>query len=114
MFFINARFIGAVIHSHESNCVIAVALCDAIHKGSSPAFKIRNQEMIKGITGHGYIDELVIPIIDNVPIESELANSLERAIITFPNSCAVLVRHHGIYVWGADWQAAKRHAGALY
>jgi methylthioribulose 1-phosphate dehydratase / enolase-phosphatase E1 len=71
-------------------------------------FRISHQEMIKGIMGYGYHDELVVPIIDNTAHENELADSLERAIIDYPKSFAVLVRDHGIYVWGDTWEQAKR------
>lgn len=37
-------------------------------------------EMIKGIKGHGYCDELVIPIIENTPYEYELTDSLSEAV----------------------------------
>lgn len=37
-------------------------------------------EMIKGIKGHGYYDELVIPIIENTAFESELTESLAKAV----------------------------------
>lgn len=37
-------------------------------------------EMIKGIKGHGYHDELVIPIIENTPYEYELTDSLSEAV----------------------------------
>lgn len=70
--------------------------------------------MIKGIAGYGYLDELVIPIITNTPRESELAGSLAEAIHNYPKSCAVLVRDHGIYVWGDSWGAAKRHSECLH
>lgn len=30
-----------------------------------------------------------------------------RAMTDYPESCAVLVRRHGIYVWGSTWQSAK-------
>lgn len=37
-------------------------------------------EMIKGIQGHGYYDELVVPIIENTAYESELTESLSEAV----------------------------------
>lgn len=37
-------------------------------------------EMIKGIQGHGYYDELVIPIIENTAHERELTESLAEAV----------------------------------
>lgn len=36
--------------------------------------------MIKGIKGHGYRDELVVPIIENTPYEYELTDSLAEAV----------------------------------
>jgi hypothetical protein len=41
-----------------------------------------HMEMIKGIKGHGYRDELVIPIIENTPYEYELTDSLAEAVRT--------------------------------
>lgn len=37
--------------------------------------------MIKGIQGHGYHDELVVPIIENTPYEYELTDSLSEAVL---------------------------------
>ena len=61
-----------------------------------------------------YTDELVVPIIENTPHEFDLADSLGEAIRNNPKAVAVLVRRHGLYVWGDDWQAAKRHAECLH
>lgn len=40
-------------------------------------------EMIKGIQGHGYYDELVVPIIENTAHERELTESLAEAVCFF-------------------------------
>jgi ribulose-5-phosphate 4-epimerase/fuculose-1-phosphate aldolase len=61
-------------------------------------------------TGHGYLSELVIPIIENTPHEEDLADSLGEAISKYPKATAVLVRRHGIYIWGPTWMAAKTQA----
>jgi methylthioribulose-1-phosphate dehydratase len=100
---INLRGAGAVIHSHSINAVLATLLFDA-------EFAISHIEMIKGIAGMSYDDTLVVPIIDNTARECDLAESLEEAIRAYPSSFAVLVRRHGVYVWGADWKQAKTHA----
>lgn len=39
--------------------------------------------MIKGIQGHGYYDELVVPIIENTAQERELTESLAAAVCSF-------------------------------
>jgi methylthioribulose 1-phosphate dehydratase/enolase-phosphatase E1 len=103
------RRAAVVLHSHGIMCNLAAALCD----GKSE-FRISHQEMIKGITGHGYADTLVVPVIDNAPKESALAEPIARTMETYPNTCAVLVRRHGLFVWGDSWEAAKRHAECLH
>lgn len=42
--------------------------------------QITHMEMIKGITGHGYYDELVVPIIENSAREYELTDALAEAV----------------------------------
>ena len=73
-------------------------------------FSISHLEMIKGIQGMGYHDTVVVPIIDNTARECDLADALEEAILRYPATSAVLVRRHGVYVWGSDWVRAKTHA----
>ena len=72
--------------------------------------RVTHLEMIKGIAGHGYRDELVVPIVENTAHEEELAGAIEQAIRDYPRTHAVLVRRHGVYVWGRDWRQAKAHA----
>lgn len=40
-------------------------------------------EMIKGITGHEYYDELVVPIIENSAREYELTDALVDAVSSY-------------------------------
>ncbi|KAK9150148.1 hypothetical protein Syun_008457 [Stephania yunnanensis] len=122
----------------------------------APLFmKISHMEMIKGIQGHGYYDELVVPIIENRAHEFELTESLTEAVLldkscsqyvgsplmlrdnlllalielvqavqrsivhpiefieAYPKTTAVLVRNHGVFVWGDSWISAKTQTGPL-
>jgi methylthioribulose-1-phosphate dehydratase len=97
------RDAGAVIHSHSVHALLASLLFGV-------AFECTHLEMIKGIAGHGYRDRLRVPIIENTARECELADSLAEAMGAYPDSHAVLVRRHGVYVWGRDWVQAKTHA----
>lgn len=100
------RDAGAVIHSHGVAANLVTLLYDK-------EFRITHQEMIKGIKkgstteNFRYDDVLTVPIIENTPFESELSESLAAAIEKYPNTNAVLVRRHGVYVWGKSWQSAK-------
>jgi len=100
---IRHRQAGAVIHSHSINAMLATLLFER-------EFEISDLEMIKGIEGMSYHDRLVVPIIENTARECDLAVSLEAAIVAYPRTQAVLVRRHGVYVWGRDWQQAKTQA----
>jgi methylthioribulose-1-phosphate dehydratase len=104
----NIRGAGACIHSHSMHVVMATLLDEA-----QDEFVVTHQEMIKGISGHCYHEPLVVPIIENTPRECNLAFSLAGAIRAYPKSPAVLVRRHGVYVWGRDWSHAKTQAECL-
>ena len=97
------RGAGAVLHSHSVNAMLATLVFD-------DAFRVTQLEMMKGITGTGFYDELVVPIIENTAHECDLADSMAEAMRAHPEAHAVLVRRHGVYVWGEDWVQAKTHA----
>ncbi|XP_071809368.1 methylthioribulose-1-phosphate dehydratase-like isoform X2 [Asterias amurensis] len=108
--FMNAytlRNAGAVIHTHSKHAVLATLL----YPGKE--FRITHMEMIKGIrkdkSGGNlrYDEELVVPIVENTPQEKDLKDRMARAMEEYPETCAVLVRRHGIYVWGETWEKAK-------
>ena len=62
--------------------------------------------MIKGVriggmkTALSYLDTLEVPIIENTPNEEDLKDSMAEAMKQYPDAAGVLVRRHGIYVWG--------------
>ncbi|KRT84822.1 hypothetical protein AMK59_718, partial [Oryctes borbonicus] len=102
-----ARNAGAVIHSHSKAAVMATLL----YPGKE--FTCTHLEMIKGIRDQKigrnicYNDKLVVPIIENTPFEEDLKDRMAQVIEEYPSTCAVLVRRHGVYVWGDTWQQAK-------
>jgi methylthioribulose-1-phosphate dehydratase len=97
------RGAGAVLHSHSLHAVAATLLFDR-------QFRVKNLEMQKGIEGYGAFDTLEVPIIENTAQERDLADSLAEAVREHPKASAVLVRNHGVYVWGKDWKQAKTQA----
>jgi len=106
----NKKSAGAVIHSHSKAAVLATL------RFSGPEFKISHVEMIKGIK-HGtedrqmrYNETVVVPIIENTPFEADLEDSMAKAMEQYPDTNAILVRRHGVYVWGETWEMAKTMA----
>jgi methylthioribulose-1-phosphate dehydratase len=97
------RNAGAVLHSHSIHANLVTLLF-------KKKFRIKNMEMQKGLEGYGAFDILEVPIIENTAQERDLADSLSQAIQDNPKSNAVLVRNHGVYVWGRDWKQAKTQA----
>jgi methylthioribulose-1-phosphate dehydratase len=97
------RKAGAVLHSHSIHAMLVTRLF-------KDKFSIQGLEMQKGLEGYGAFDTLELPIIENTAQERDLADSLAQAIRENPKANAVLVRNHGVYVWGRDWKQAKTQA----
>jgi methylthioribulose-1-phosphate dehydratase len=117
------RNAGACIHTHSQAAVMCTLLW-----GDKVEFDISHIEQIKALPklelnattnrvekvgSMQYYDTLVIPIIENTPHEEDLTDSLQRAIRDYPGTTAVLVRRHGIYVWGEDVWKAKVYNEAI-
>lgn len=97
------RDAGAVLHSHSIHALMATLIC-------RDEFRVTELEMMKGIRDTGYHDQLRVPVIENTARECDLADSMAEAMNAYPDSQAVLVRRHGVYVWGRDWVEAKTQA----
>lgn len=125
------RGASCCIHTHSQWAVLVTLICEAgLQFGSKDYFAIKEIEQIKGIsrggTGSseiaeggrkignlGYFDTMKIPIIENTAHEEDLKDTLEKAIEEWPETCAVLVRRHGLYVWGKDVAQAKTQCESL-
>lgn len=105
------RDAGAVIHSHSIHAMLATLTVGGPNPETGFAeLRVTHLEMMKGIRGHGYHDTLVVPVLPNTAHEADLADSMSAAIDAYPDTQAVLVQRHGVYVWGRDWVEAKTHA----
>lgn len=103
---------GAIIHTHSQNAV----MCSLIF---GDEFRIANIEQIKAlpsgevdpVTGKpialSFFDTLKIPIIENMAHEDELIDDLHKTFAEYPDTCAVIVRRHGIFVWGPTIDKVK-------
>lgn len=97
---------GAVFHVHAFDAVVAG------HRWPG-GVEIRDMEMLKGI-GHRAHDEIVtIPVIAN---DQDMAVEAARfddvyvpATAEVPEVPALIVAGHGMYAWGVDVAAARRH-----
>ena len=131
------RDAGCCIHTHSQWAVLVTLICETNLQDlpNKNVFAIKEIEQIKGISkggrpsthnagddiaeggrkvgNLGYHDTLRIPIIENTAHEEDLRETLEKAIEEWPETTAVLVRRHGVYVWGKDVAQAKTQAESL-
>ncbi|KAL2271216.1 hypothetical protein VTJ83DRAFT_587 [Remersonia thermophila] len=114
------RGAGCCIHTHSQWAVLVTLLLEAEGPGRDREFRINNIEQIKGFgrgpgkAGNlGYHDTLVIPVIENTAHEEDLTEYLEEAMEKYPDTYAVLVRRHGVYVWGENVHKAKTQCESL-
>ncbi len=97
---------GAVFHVHAFDAVVAG------HRWPG-GVEIRDMEMLKGI-GHRAHDETVtIPVIANdqdMTVEAARFDEVYvPATAEAPEVPALIVASHGMYAWGVDVAAARRH-----
>lgn len=96
-----------VIHTHSKSANLLTQLI------TKDTFEISHQEYIKGIydpfSGKAlkYSDTLTIPIIENMLSESQLLEPIRGVLENHPQAIAVLVRNHGLFVWGPTWESTK-------
>jgi methylthioribulose-1-phosphate dehydratase len=106
---VRERRAGAVLHTHS----LWSTLASLWHAGAG-ALDLTGYELLKALDGIGTHEHSErIPIVANdqdIPVLSaEIRNLLARD----PGVHAFLIEGHGLYTWGADLTAARRHVEAL-
>ena len=106
---VRARGAGAVLHTHSPWSTL---LSDA-HAGAG-GLAIEGYEMLKGLDGvatHEHREWL--PIVENTQDWSAGAAGVQAVLRQRPDAHGLLIRRHGLYTWGRDFDEAVRHLEVL-
>lgn len=99
--------VGAILHTHSIwGTVLSGLFAD---KGG---LAIEDYEMLKGLEGiRTHEHRIWVPIFDNSQDIPTLAQEVEASLFAsdLPVPHGFLLRHHGLYTWGKDLFAARRH-----
>lgn len=103
------RGAGAILHTHS---VWSTILSEAFAARSG--IEITGYEMLKGLDGvttHEHREWL--PILQNSQHIPVLARQVEATLHGHPGAHGFLLRAHGLYTWGRNLAAARRHLEVL-
>ena len=111
--------IGAVLHTHS----VASTVLSMIDPGRHQ-IEFAGYELVKAFDGYrSHETTAVVPIFDNTQDMTVLAAQVRHYLRHHPPSLGApegvagipgyLIRGHGVYTWGADMAAAKRHVEGL-
>lgn len=97
---------NAIFHVHAFDAVIAG------HRWPN-GVEIRDMEMLKGIGHVAHNVTVTIPVIENdqdMAVEAARFDEVYRhATPVMPEVPVLIVANHGMYAWGSDAAAARRH-----
>lgn len=94
-----------VLHSHLLDSLLFADLFP-----EQPFATIEGLELLKGFRGIKTHElKINIPCFDNTQDIALLAEQIKPSISSAKNNYGLLLRGHGIYVWGESVEEAKRH-----
>ena len=104
---VEATQAGAVLHTHSVPGTVL-----SRHYEESGVITLEGWEMLKGLNGIStHTTRVNIPVIRNSQSMQELGDAIAPSLASAP--CGFLVAGHGLYAWGADLEASKRHLEIL-
>ena len=95
-----------VLHSHS----IYPVLLSSLRTDTVCFSEYEIQKGFKGLTTHA--QDIHIPIFENSQEMDSIVAKMEERVLEL-NRYALILRKHGVYVWGASLQEAKRHLETL-
>ena len=96
---------NCVLHSHLLDSILFADLFKDL-----PYATIEGLELLKGFKGIKTHDlKINIPCFDNTQDIALLAEQIKPSILSQKNNYGLLLRGHGVYVWGESVEEAKRH-----
>jgi len=96
---------NCVLHSHMLDSLLFADLFS-----NEDFATIKGLELLKGFRGVNTHElEIKIPIFDNTQDIAKLAEQIKPALLAQTNNYGLLLRGHGVYVWGDSVEEAKRH-----
>lgn len=100
---------GCVLHSHFKESLLFARLHPSVE-----SITLTDLEMIKAFKGiNSHEEELTFPVFNNTQDMDSLAKAITTSLSSYKNTYAVMLRDHGIYVWGDTVKDAKRHLEAF-
>ena len=102
-----ARGAGAVLHTHS---IWSTIISEAAEDGVA----IEGYEMLKGLDGvETHEHREWVPVFENTQDWNGAAPQVEGFLAEHPDTHGFLIRRHGLYTWGRDLAAARRHLEAF-
>ena len=108
---VKSRGAGAVLHTHSQAATLLSRL--ACPSGESAGWiQVTGLEMLKGLEGiNSHEQEVKIPVLANDQDLKRLSTAAQPLLPEAPHG--LLIAGHGLYAWGANLEAAKRHLEIL-
>jgi methylthioribulose-1-phosphate dehydratase len=99
---------GVVLHTHS----IAATVISRVTLGEAVIFQgYEMQKSLRGVSSH--VDAVRIRVVDNDQNMLGLAQRVKHLWMAEPLQWGLLVRGHGLYVWGRDMAEARRHLAGI-
>jgi methylthioribulose-1-phosphate dehydratase len=102
-----------IYKTKNANCVLHSHMLDALliadRYPNEDLIYFENLELLKGFKGiKTHLTKVVLPVFENTQDMMELSQRVQNTLLK-TECLGVLLRGHGIYIWGESVKEAKRH-----